>query len=430
MDRKNGIWSQFLRTLYLAATFIAAGCSVTDIDETDRTEVCISLERVGLQTKAYLPDEESVKNISLMIFDEKGKLETSVYLDNGDCRHTVSLLKGAKYSFFACINFGYRVSVNDIKELDEVTFHLAYPDEYREGLPMYAALKDYLISDSHEIKLEMIRLMSKISIRMDRSGLSKDVEMNVNSIRIGNCPKFTKVFSSNRVSDESECFRIGFRHEDIECQALNSNSGSGISEAVELYMMENIQGRFAPEDIDDDAAKVFDPSDPRSRRCSYIEMEMDYSSPERASIEAPLVYRFYLGENRNSLDIERNCHYRITVCPKDDGLKGDGWRVDKTGLQYIGETSLEQYPGDYISGNIGEKVHLGCILTPEDTPFDIGLDYMEEDKAEGIYDYELDPDGHGVTLTLTGPGRGMIYMKAGSPINQSALFVIEVNLPA
>ena len=55
---------------------------------------------------------------------------------------------------------------------------------------------------------------------------------------------------------------------------------------------------------------------------------------------------------------------------------------------------------------------------------------MEEDKSEGIYDYEIDPDGHGVTLTFTGPGRGMIYMKAGSPINQSALFVIEVNLPA
>ena len=54
---------------------------------------------------------------------------------------------------------------------------------------------------------------------------------------------------------------------------------------------------------------------------------------------------------------------------------------------------------------------------------------MADDKAEGIYDYKIDEDGHGATLTLTGPGRGLIYMEAGDPINEAALFIIEVNLP-
>jgi hypothetical protein len=54
---------------------------------------------------------------------------------------------------------------------------------------------------------------------------------------------------------------------------------------------------------------------------------------------------------------------------------------------------------------------------------------MDEDKAEGIYDYVIDEDGHGVTLTLTGPGSGIVYMEAGDPINDAALFIIEVNLP-
>lgn len=53
---------------------------------------------------------------------------------------------------------------------------------------------------------------------------------------------------------------------------------------------------------------------------------------------------------------------------------------------------------------------------------------MEDDKTAGIYDYEIDPDGHGATLTLTGPGVGLIYMDAGDPINDAALFIIEVNL--
>ena len=70
-----------------------------------------------------------------------------------------------------------------------------------------------------------------------------------------------------------------------------------------------------------------------------------------------------------------------------------------------------------------------CEFTPEDTPFDVGEEYMKDDKANGIYDYEIDPDGHGATLTLTGPGRGLIYMSAGKPVDESALYVIEVNLP-
>ena len=54
---------------------------------------------------------------------------------------------------------------------------------------------------------------------------------------------------------------------------------------------------------------------------------------------------------------------------------------------------------------------------------------MEFDKETGIYDYEIDEDGHGAVLTLTGPGRGLITMLAGEPINDGVLFIIEVNLP-
>ena len=54
---------------------------------------------------------------------------------------------------------------------------------------------------------------------------------------------------------------------------------------------------------------------------------------------------------------------------------------------------------------------------------------MDDDKAEGIYDYTIDDNGHGAVLTLTGPGRGLIYMEAGEPVNDAALFIIEVNQP-
>ena len=104
--------------------------------------------------------------------------------------------------------------------------------------------------------------------------------------------------------------------------------------------------------------------------------------------------------------------------------------MDKTGIADRGPVTFAAYPESYIRGDIGDRIHIWCEFSPPQAPFDVGVSYMEDDKAEGIYDYELDQDGHGAVLTLTGPGSGLIYMEAGDPINESALFVIEVNLPA
>jgi len=81
----------------------------------------------------------------------------------------------------------------------------------------------------------------------------------------------------------------------------------------------------------------------------------------------------------------------------------------------------------YVYGNIGDEIHLGCEVFPPYTPFDVGTEYLKDDKADGIYDYVIDEDGHGVTLTLRKPGSGLIYMEAGDPVNQSVLYYIIVN---
>ena len=203
----------------------------------------------------------------------------------------------------------------------------------------------------------------------------------------------------------------------------------GRSGEVSLYMLENMQGEFGTH-LDNDHEKVFDENDHRRNICSYIEMEMEYLSSSQYSKDRNLIYRFYLGDGLNNLDIERNCHYRITVSPEDDGLKGDGWRVDKSGLDYLGPVSFKAYPSSYINCDIGDTIHIWCEFTPPGADFDVGIEYMEEDKAEGIYDYVVDEDGHGAVLHITGPGTGLIYMEAGDPINDAALFIIEVNKPS
>ena len=422
MGRERGI----LRSLLITA-LIAVGCARIGTPEEKEVMCRISVEDIGYAVKAMDPDENMISDVSIMIFDERGEAEECLWLPNGETSTEIPLVLGKTYSFRACANFGYRTFADHISELDETVFYMAYPDEYSKGMPMYACADGIRIGDDASVSLKMKRLMAKISLRMDRRKLSDGVEMNVVGVRIGNCPKSVKVFGTNAVSNHDQCFGIGFSRNDAQTAVLNTLTKDDLSGTVSLYMLENMQGDM-PESPASDSEKVFDEQDHRRNVCSYIEMDIEYLSYEKYS-ESPLVYRFYLGDSRTNLDVERNCHYRITVCPEDDGLNGDGWRVDKSGLTDLGPTYFKSYPTPYIRGKIGDKIHIGCIFSPANTPFDVGEDYMKDDQKTGIYDYEIDPDGHGAVLTLTGPGRGWIYMEAGEPINDGALFMIEVDLP-
>lgn len=409
------------------SALLATGCAWTDMPEEKKVLCRIAVNDGDYASKAMDPDEERISDVSIMIFDERGDAEECLWLQNGQTTTEVSLVVGKRYSFRACANFGYRTYADHIDELDETIYYMAYPDEYSQGMPMYAEIDNIRIGEDASVELKLQRLMAKISLRMDRRRLSEGVEMNVLGVRIGNCPKSVKVFGKNTVSSHDQCFGIGFSRDDVQTAVLNTIRQDDISGTVTLYMLENMQGDIEGS-IDSDAEKVFGEQDHRRDICSYIEMDIEYLSHEKYS-ERPLVYRFYLGDSRTNLDVERNCHYMITVCPEDDGLKGDGWRVDKSGISDLGPTYIKPYPSQYVRGKIGDKVHIGCKVSPQNTPFDVGEDYMKDDNKTGIYDYEIDPDGHGAVLTLTGPGRGWIYMEAGAPVDRGVLFVIEVDLP-
>jgi hypothetical protein len=429
MDRKRRIYGRLLMLVSISAAHAMCLCSCTaEQQEKERTEISVHFENSGFLTKADAPDEDLIKDISLIIFNPHGEAEECIWMEGGNlssCK--VKLLRDVRYTFCACANFGRRIYADHIDELSELTCHLAYPDEYKEGIPMYA-MEDITVDDDTEISLSLTRLMAKISLKMDRTRLSEDVTMMVRSARIGNCPKRMQVFSPSKVRNADDCFPVGFRHDEFGAADLNTNAGNGISREISLYMLENMQGRL-DEDIFHDSGKVFDKNDLRRETCSYVELEIEYQSDSRYSADKCLIYRFYLGEDRNSLDVERNCHYHITVSPEDDGLSEDSWRVDKSGIADRTNPYFASYPSSYIRGDIGDKIHIWCEFSPSDTPFDVGTEYMEDDKAEGIYDYEIDEDGRGAVLTLTGPGRGLIYMEAGDPINDAALYIIEVNLP-
>ena len=412
--------------ILIATAILSAGCSHISGDMTSNIEIIF--DTGAMQTRALDPDEDKISDVSLMIFDSDGNAEECIWIPDPHESFTVSLIKGNIYHIRACANFGYHVYAGHIDELDEITYHLTYPDEYREGIPMSASIDGFIAGSTEELTLNFRRLMAKICLKMDRSRLSEDVTMNVVSARIGNCPKVVKMIGPSKVSNNDQCFSAGFRRGEFETEPLNVTGPDGTSGEVSLYMLENMQGEMQPY-ISKDQEKIFAPDDLRYGICSYIELELEYLSATMYSCSKNLIYRFYLGDGLNNLDVERNCRYAITVRPEDDGLSGSGWRVDKSGITDRGPVSFAAYPKSYIVGDIGDTVHIWCEISPHDTPFDVGIEYMEDDRKEGIYDYVIDEDGHGATLTLTGPGRGLIYMEAGDPINEAALFMIEVNLP-
>jgi hypothetical protein len=387
------------------------------------TKVTINFHEAEVSVRSVGPDEVNITDISLMIFDENGNAEECIWLPSGKTSYSTDLLTNKKYTFCACANFGHQVYADHIEELQEISFYMAYPDEYREGIPM-AAKEEILITENCKIEISLKRLMARISLRMDRSRLDEDVEMYVSSIRIGNCPRYASLSPPSKAGSRHDVFETGFELTEDQCVALNSSSYQGLSGEVSVYMLENMQGEF-PHIIGEDEEKVLEKDDPLAEKASFIEIEMDYKSSALISYDSPLIYRFYLGDSIGNLDVERNCHYRFTIIPEDDGLAGNGWRVDKSG---IGPSTplFIMHPGDYVEGHVGDTLHIWCECYPKTAPFDPGYEELNFDKSRGIYDYKIDGDGHGVTLYLKKAGTGIVYMSAGYPINKSGMTIVRV----
>lgn len=372
-------------------------------DETLHNEgyTTIRFKDIEVTTKASDPDESLLSDVNIIIVDEFGKIERVDYFVNvGDGKCRVKLVSGRKYSLYVCGNFGYKLPIKTVNQIETLCCYLAYPDDYRKGIPMSGHAYD--VEAGKDISVELTRLMSKIMLRMDRSRLDEDVDIKVTSVKIGNCPKccpvFTEEFNYRPAMNEDWFFASGFSRKDEECSPLNIGD-KGKSGAVVLYMFENY-------DIGS----------------SWIELDMDYRSPTLFSQDGGLKYRLRAGGENSR--IERNCCYSVTVRPAGNGLSREGWSIDKESLSQ--NTRFSMKPDGYMEVDVGDRINVRCDFYPETAPLEINRDNLENDRETGIYDYSIDKDGHGVTLDITGYGVGLVYMEAGPPINDAGLLYIHV----
>lgn len=330
--------------IWAAILFITLpnGCSSENMRQEETEEVEINLSLPGMkELKSADPGPDIINDVNIFIISNERIIEEHKYLplENsgaGDnpalCK--IRLIKGLKYSVLAFVNFGHKIQgVKSFEELKAYRYHLSYPDEYSRGLPMFGKAEEITAGNKERLEIELERLMSKISLRIDRTKLSQGVTFNVRSVRIGNCPKSIQVLGKSRAKNNMDVFNIGFMKSYGEADGLNIDQEAGVSKAVSLYMLENMNGNLIP-GASKDKDKVLDDKPALADICSYIEIKAEYISPLYTNMPGDyLIYRFYLGSGKGNFDIERNCHYNYTVRPEGSGLNEESWRVDITGLK-------------------------------------------------------------------------------------------------
>lgn len=424
--------------LCLTMAFMLTGCSKHSADEfsRDNSSVRVAITTESVQTKTLDPDESAISDLNIFLFDGEGRLEEvrfiqkkELYSTGNGVEYDFTWLAGTECQVFACANFGFKMSgIGSLEDLENFRYHLAYPDEYSRGIPMSGKSEKILVTgQTDKIDLKLERMMSKISVSIDRTKLNKGITFNIKSISIGGCPRSANVFKSSKALNSSDIFTKGFSKNYIEADGLNIDELPGISKEVSVYMLENMQGELLP-NAKDEKDKVLDSLDAVSKVCSYIELQAEYKSDSLYSAaENYLIYRFYLGDKPSNFDVERNCHYHISVIPEKDGLNGTGWRIDKSNLTAYGSTAITVYPGKYVSGKVGDDLHIWAEVQPTDSRLVFGKEELEYDKERGVYDYTMDSDNRGVTLHLKNPGTGIIYIEAGAPANSAEMVYVTVN---
>ena len=412
--------------------FVLVGCTRAELST---ISVSFSLlPESNSPTRANDPDEDRIADYNLFIFNAYGLLEEKVYVssrqletENGVVTHHTRLMQNVPYTILAAANLGYELPCRTLAEAKAYRYHMAYPDEFTPGIPMAVVLDNVRVGEDGHFPLPLKRLMARVDLRIDRTGLDPDVHFTVRSVQIGGCPASVQLFNvQSKAESREHIFREGYVKSWREVDALNREESLGMSGTCHFYLLENCQGDLL-ENVTTDQGKVFQNS-LYQEVCSYIEIKADYRSPLwNSRSDSFLIYRFYLGENLNNFDVERNVCYQISVRPEGDGLREDSWRVDKSGLEPADKAFI-LHPAAYNECRSGEDFHLWCEVRPAGTPMTIDpLAHDTDPRVQEVFDYTVDDDGYGLTLHTKKGGTAVVYFKAGPPVNRDTLALVVVD---
>ncbi len=162
------------------------------------------------------------------------------------------------------------------------------------------------LKSSDNITIEMIRLISKITVVFNKEQLDEGTTIAIKNISLKNVPSVCSLLSNNKPVTIGEISETG-DYIDFNLEP------SAHEQATPLYLFENMQGDIGPALVESQKS----PGE-SSPFCSYIEIKADYINKAREGI---IKYRFYLGNNiTNNFDVRRNTWYQLYVVFKEDAI--------------------------------------------------------------------------------------------------------------
>ena len=283
--------------------------------------------KVGFEAFSVDPDVKSVvsasdnyiKSVIVCIYDRRGMLVGEVTFSGGSVGY-VSLITGKSYNVYAVANvpdFSAPERESDILSMRHGMKSISDLDKY--GFPMVSNVRISITDSGLKVRLNMTRLVSRISFSKESSSLPG---FKVTSVRLMNAPldvSYFKRSSAATVTADGDCAT----EEDLK--VLNSGG------AVDFYMLENCQGVLLPNNTDP-GKKVPDNLPPsKSSLCTYVEVTATLDGA--SGMTGPLTYRFYLGQDLVSdFNVFRNHHNKVTLVVTSGGLEEVSWRIDSDEL--------------------------------------------------------------------------------------------------
>lgn len=333
-------------------------------------------------TKSQASEADEVSNLNILVYDmdNGGSIcDVSRYYDGTELTLTVN--QPATYSL-AITSGSKRICLianagdlrNDLTTSDALDNKYYDLDNQNPSKVMFADLGTMNISTTQTtLSGELVRIYSMVSVNVDTKGLD-GVTVTPKSVTLKHVPSKGYLKSSNKIDgSDVACVVDGEKINFFSKPEKNVFSSQGV-----VFMYENMQGTNNYTELS--AGDGTDKTPPslgsiptkntdavkKDRTCSYIEIDADYiNNNTGGSGSGSIKYRFFLGNNStDNFDVERNCHYKVTLKLSGKGGADEGsWRVEK---DFKREFSVDDI---FIGYRMNSKSDIEVKLPTEDSWF-------------------------------------------------------------
>lgn len=373
--------------------------------------------------------ETVISEIVLAVYDaESGKLYQSSFFSPVS-KVEMHLPAGTGYNVYAVANMGEAALPISEKEMEGFAYRIgSYGEIGRKGMPMCGKYESLVPGKTSECILVMERLMAKLRITIDHTGLTGEEGNSIKfknlSLAIRQCNGTLYPFknggsraisSGDLLQDEEGNFDMGAQSGPDGGGNTELSPGYADDSTFVFYVPENRMGVLMPDNTDPylktpEGLGMSGLDSKISGLATYAEFKGYYDGLDNG-LEGGVTYRFYLGSDSVSdFNVERNVMYDIVLGFTESGLGLEGnWKVTKdddwsdTRTLYFTGGPYGIYPG----GTLDVEVFWNSMGTTDNMTgycgkyweYDFGSGAMSDggllfdfDPASNIFSFRASPD--------------------------------------